>query len=255
MAAELSPILRARYDAIRWKLDISDEIYGNKTWQPDYQIIHWIENNPGFPVMNKKNHLFKWPLRSRKDELANLLPKTETYTSSHEENPLYKLIPSYFSEEDKCRVKYIVEHLDIPFEETVGLKIKEHVYSVISWVTEKKGFPKTSKEGLFVRPIENEVGPTDPRFLLPKRSCAQRLVPLTGTFKGSVTKMIWVPYYATQEEVSNIREIYRKRELDATDPSSIARTNSSLNSGTALKTDETVYLLTYYNWILKFYFF
>jgi hypothetical protein len=40
MAAELSPLKRARYDAIRSRLDISDKIYGNKTWPPYYHIIN-----------------------------------------------------------------------------------------------------------------------------------------------------------------------------------------------------------------------
>lgn len=217
MAAELSPLKRARYDAIRSRLDISDKIYGNKTWQPDYYIINWINNNPGFPEFNKENGLFKWPLRSRKEELAMMLEKVKSKPRGHEENPIYMCIPSDFSNEDRCRVKYICEHLDIPYNEVMKKPFDNHVKSIVEWVKTNQGFPNETKDGLFLWPIESIPDPSDPRFLFPKRSCAQRLVPLTGTYWGANTPMIWVPYYCTGEEERIIRDIYRKAELESSE--------------------------------------
>lgn len=127
MASELSPLMKARFDEIRWRLDLPYEIYGVPSAQPDLAIIGWLQNNAGFPRMNKKNKRFYWPLRSTK-------PKP-----------------------------YVPE-------------------------------PKEDDE----------------RFNLPKRSLAQRLIPLDVSTCTQPREMIWVPLHATPLEEEQIRAIYRR---------------------------------------------
>jgi len=132
MASELSPLQRARFDAIRWRLDLPYETFGIPSAQPDLAIIGWLRNNAGFPKMSKKNKRFLWPLRSNK-------PKP--------------FIPSA--------------------ESTV--------------------------------PIPDVANPS---FTLPKRSFAQRLIPLDESATVSPRDMIWVPLLATWHEEELIRAIY-----------------------------------------------
>ncbi|MCP6756463.1 hypothetical protein NL533_33050, partial [Klebsiella pneumoniae] len=58
----------------------------------------------------------------------------------------------------------------------------------------------------------------DARFSLPKRSLAQRLIPLDIAASNQPREMIWVPLNATPQEEEQIRAIYR-RDLKASESS------------------------------------
>lgn len=62
MASELSPLIKARFNNILWRLNLPYEIYGICSTQPNLAIIRWLQNNAKFSRINKINKKFLWPL-------------------------------------------------------------------------------------------------------------------------------------------------------------------------------------------------
>ena len=117
MASELSPLQRARFDAIRWRLDLPFETYGIPSAQPDFAIIGWLKNNAGFPKMNKKNGRFLWPLRSDKPKPYIPTPAKESSEPAPDPNdPCFTLPKRSFAQ----RL--------IPFDDSASVQPREMIW-------------------------------------------------------------------------------------------------------------------------------
>jgi hypothetical protein len=145
---------------------------------------------------------------------------------------LYGTIPADFSEADRFRVKFIREHLDLPYEACHFLS-KEPLNSIINWVNENPGFPKSDKFGFFHWPLEKHEE-SDPRETIPRCCPAQRIVPLHRTFRHKSQEMIWVPYLSTYQDIETIRDIYLTRQRESSDGSFISPYMAAVSSMTRL---------------------